>query len=261
MLTFKVPSRNPIGFRAAPTRFREERGSHAAWGCAVKHEQHYESMLFSGHRALYGLGDFLSDARPLRVVVRAARTSILFERTIAALRSRTTGARKRQARLAALRALVRAVGHEATDRVLAVFERDSFQLVRAAAAHALARLAADPALDFATRATLFRAAAVRYAAEDGMMTVRAAIEEAFCDLFPADVVRRDFAGLALSSSVLESLDLEGDRIAASEAASWAASWLANGPYTVAKLKAECRSRGRASRSTAPRRSYSRASHP
>ena len=162
-----------------------------------------ESPLFFG-RGIERVAEFLpaADMSALRLLSRNAAASPLYSLGKRALLSRVA-AKKPQKRLVALRSCIQAIGREAQDALLAAFENDRTQLVRAGAARLLARLA--KALPVDDRATLFRRVDARYGKELRMFTCRTAIEESFVDVLPEAVLARDFPGLLLSDFALESL--------------------------------------------------------
>ena len=161
-----------------------------------------ESPLFFG-RGVERVAEFLpaADVTALRLLSSNAAVSPLYDLGKRALLSRVA-AKKPQKRLVALRACL-FIGREAQDALLAAFETDRTQLVRAGAARLLARLA--KALPVDDRATLFRRVDARYGKELRMFTCRTAIEESFVDVFSEAVLARDFPGLLLSDFALESL--------------------------------------------------------
>ena len=161
-----------------------------------------ESPLFFG-RGVERVAEFLpaADVSALRLLSNNAAASPLYALGKRALLSRVA-AKKPQKRLVALRACL-FIGREAQDALLAAFETDRTQLVRAGAARLLARLA--KALPVDDRATLFRRVDARYGKELRMFTCRTAIEESFVDVFSEDVLWRDFPGLILSNVLLQSL--------------------------------------------------------
>ena len=161
-----------------------------------------ESPLFFG-RGVERVAEFLpaADVPALRLLSSNVAVSPLYALGKRALLSRVA-AKKPQKRLVALRACL-FIGREAQDALLAAFETDRTQLVRAGAARLLARLA--KALPVDDRATIFRRVDARYGKELRMATCRTAIEESFVDVLPEAVLARDFPGLLLSDFALESL--------------------------------------------------------
>jgi hypothetical protein len=161
-----------------------------------------ESPLFFG-RGVERVAEFLpaADLSALRLLSSNAAASPLYALGKRALLSRVK-VKKSQQRLLALRSCL-FIGREAQDALLAAFENDRTQLVRAGAARLLARLA--KALPVDDRATIFRRVDARYGKELRMVTCRTAIEESFVDVLPEAVLARDFPGLLLSDFALESL--------------------------------------------------------
>ena len=160
-------------------------------------------QLLTFGRGVERVAEFLpaADVPALRLLSSNAAVSPLYALGKRALLSRVA-AKKPQKRLVALRACL-FIGREAQDALLAAFETDRTQLVRAGAARLLARLA--KALPVDDRATLFRRVDARYGKELRMFTCRTAIEESFVDVFSEAVLARDFPGLLLSDFALESL--------------------------------------------------------
>lgn len=161
-------------------------------------------QLLTFGRGIERVAEFLAaaDMSALRLLSNDAAASPLYSLGKRALLSRVAE-KKPQKRLVALRSCIQAIGREAQDALLAAFENDRTQLVRAGAARLLARLA--KALPVDDRATLFRRVDARYGKELRMFTCRTAIEESFVDVFSEDVLWHDFPGLILSSVLLQSL--------------------------------------------------------
>ena len=161
-------------------------------------------QLLTFGRGVERVAEFLAaaDVSALRLLSSNAAVSPLYSLGKRALLSRVA-AKKPQKRLVALRSCIQAVGREAQDALLAAFENDRTQLVRAGAARLLGRLA--KALPVDDRATIFRRVDARYGKELRMFTCRTAIEESFVDVFPEAVLARDFPGLLLSDFALGGL--------------------------------------------------------
>ena len=102
-----------------------------------------------------------------------------------------------RSRLEAVGAVARCLGVEAEDFLTETLKRDKLQVVRAASARWLARIARRAAP--ATKKRIFATACARYDAEQGCMNVLEAIESSFLDVYQsrAELERQHPNGEAL----------------------------------------------------------------